>query len=200
MIKAVIFDLGDTVFVPDWTAMNQAMLNETGVSIILSPDIKEIYSNEVIVGRRSMKDIFGKIIETTGKIIDANFVVQKYAQNYNKYTKVNDKMILLIKSLKNKYKLYGLSNTNEIHGEVNKKRKLFSYFDKVFLSYELGMRKPSEELYFYVLKDINFSPNEVLFIDDKQENIDVAKKLGVNVIKYENYDKLASALANLGLY
>jgi putative hydrolase of the HAD superfamily len=199
MIKALLFDFGDTIFVPDWKSLNDSMLEETGISVILSPIIKDIYSKKVVIGKLSMKDIFKKIIDNSNLSVDVDFVVGRYYQNYMKYSILDKKMIDLIKKLKNKMKIYGLTNTNEIHSQANKDRKLFSYFDNVFLSHKIGMKKPDKKLYNYVLRKINLSPQEVLFIDDKIENIESAREMNIHAIKYENYEKLLVEIKKLDL-
>ena len=52
-------------------------------------------------------------------------------------------------------------------------------FDYVFLSFEIGLRKPDREIYEYVLKSIQTTPNNVLFIDDYINNIQGAKECGI---------------------
>src|ERR1035437_3835014 len=79
-----------------------------------------------------------------------------------------------LKTIKHKYRLYLLSNTNIIHLQAfNKIYKdeigegsLHDYFDKIYYSHEMGYRKPGNEAYEYVLKENNLSPSETLFIDD----------------------------------
>lgn len=53
-----------------------------------------------------------------------------------------------------------------------------SKFDFVWLSCDLGMMKPNEDIYKKVLKDSKFKPDDILFIDDKVENLRTAHSLG----------------------
>ena len=89
-------------------------------------------------------------------------------------------------SLKNKYRLFLLSNTNAIHINAirnqlgNKQWKSFcNLFDKMYLSHEIGVRKPNIEAFQFILKQQKLDPNEVLFIDDSHQHIESAKKLGI---------------------
>ena len=92
----------------------------------------------------------------------------------------------LLRSLNSNYKLFLLSNTNAIHinsisntlGE--KQWKSFcNLFDKMYLSHEIGVRKPNIEAFQFILKQQKLNPNEVLFIDDSPQHIEGAKKLGI---------------------
>ncbi|MEP6597774.1 MAG: HAD-IA family hydrolase, partial [Ginsengibacter sp.] len=95
-----------------------------------------------------------------------------------------------LKTIKYKYRLYLLSNTNIIHQQAfNKIYKedigegvLEDYFDKTYFSHEIGYRKPSREAYEYVLKENKLSPSETLFIDDSIQNIDGAKAVGLQTV------------------
>ena len=53
-------------------------------------------------------------------------------------------------------------------------------FDKIYLSFEIGFRKPAESAFKIILKENNLNPNEVLFIDDSPQHIETAERLGMN--------------------
>lgn len=87
-----------------------------------------------------------------------------------------------------KYRLFLLSNTDEIH--INKfehkvgitfAREFYQCFEKVYFSFEIGMRKPQPEVFNYIIKKHDLSMKRTLFIDDKKENTDIAQSLGMQV-------------------
>jgi putative hydrolase of the HAD superfamily len=90
--------------------------------------------------------------------------------------------------LSHKYRLFLLTNTDEIHiskFEHNVGVSFFSdfyqCFEKVYYSYEMGMRKPDSEIFNHILKKHDLSPKRTLFVDDKKENTDAASALGIQV-------------------
>jgi glucose-1-phosphatase len=93
---------------------------------------------------------------------------------------------VFLEKLSAKYKLYLLSNTNSIH--LKHFKKLFTqqtgkplldaYFIKAWYSNKIGLRKPNEDIFEFVLKEESLKAAETLFIDDTWMNIDAAKKLG----------------------
>ena len=92
----------------------------------------------------------------------------------------------LLLSLKRKYKLFLLSNTNTIHiTAISNKlgaaqwKGFCNLFDKMYLSHELGVRKPNIEAFQFILKQQQLNPNEVLFIDDSPQHTEGAKKIGI---------------------
>ena len=90
--------------------------------------------------------------------------------------------------LSQKYKLYLLSNTDSIHIErfqhragISFYRDFYQCFEKVYFSFELGMRKPDSAIFEFVIKEHNLLPKNTLFVDDNLENIETAKKLDLQV-------------------
>ena len=108
--------------------------------------------------------------------------------------------IHLILDLKARYKVYLLSNTNNIHIRASDKyfRQQFgidsvaSIFDRAFYSYEMGLWKPDEEIYREVLKETELEASDILFIDDNELNIRSAKGLGFQTIHLTPPDDIAN--------
>lgn len=98
--------------------------------------------------------------------------------------------INLLKELRKRYNIYLLSNTNEIH--YNAFTKAFKEefdnenFDELFIkayySHQLGLRKPSKEIFESVLKNEKLNAAETLFIDDSEANVEAAKSVGLQTI------------------
>nr|WP_315163198.1 HAD family phosphatase [uncultured Flavobacterium sp.] len=93
-----------------------------------------------------------------------------------------------LQMLSKKYRLFLLSNTDSIHIETFEQRTGASFysdfyqcFEKVYFSFEIGMRKPNPEIYNYVLNKHDLSAKRTLFIDDKKENTDAAQSIGIQV-------------------
>jgi HAD superfamily hydrolase (TIGR01509 family) len=60
-------------------------------------------------------------------------------------------------------------------------RDFYQCFEKIYFSYELGMRKPDVENFNYLIKKHDLSPKRTLFIDDSKENTDAAASVGLQV-------------------
>ena len=89
-------------------------------------------------------------------------------------------------SANGKYKLILLSNTNELHIEWVR-ANLASFdefracFDKFYLSYAIGRRKPDADIFQFVVNENGSKPEETLFIDDTMEHTLTAEKMGFNI-------------------
>jgi FMN phosphatase YigB (HAD superfamily) len=93
-----------------------------------------------------------------------------------------------LQMLSKKYRLFLLSNTDAIHIETFEQKNgatfysdFYNCFEKVYFSFEIGMRKPNSEIYNYVLNEHDLQAICTLFIDDKKENTDAARSLGLQV-------------------
>lgn len=80
-----------------------------------------------------------------------------------------------------------LSNINEIHIQFIKEQlgnsfynRFIRCFDKVYYTHEINLRKPDKEIYEYVFNDLGVEPSACFFVDDRADNIQTAKELGVN--------------------
>lgn len=87
-----------------------------------------------------------------------------------------------------KYRMFLLTNTDAIHiahfEEVVGSTfagDFYRCFEKVYYSYEMGMRKPDVEIFNYIIRKHDLSPKRTLFIDDKKENTDAARQAGLLV-------------------
>ena len=72
-------------------------------------------------------------------------------------------------------------------------------FDVLVWSYQLGMAKPDPAIYRHTLENLGTRPEETLFVDDKQVNIDAAKALGMVGIEFTTIEKLREDLLAAGL-
>jgi glucose-1-phosphatase len=98
------------------------------------------------------------------------------------------KRLEFLQKLSSKYRLFLLSNTDSIHIATFENENGASFysdfyqcFEKVYFSFEMGMRKPDTEIYNFVLAQHGLAAKNTLFIDDKKENTDSASSLGINV-------------------
>jgi HAD superfamily hydrolase (TIGR01509 family) len=102
--------------------------------------------------------------------------------------------------LKKKYALSLLSNTDPWHyQDCEQKIRVLQKFERIFLSYDLKMRKPDAEIFITVAEKLAASPGECLFIDDLEENIEAAKSLNFNTILFQNAEQLRIELSEKGI-
>ena len=93
-----------------------------------------------------------------------------------------------LQKLSKKYRLFLLSNTDSIHIDTFEQKNGVSFysdfyqcFEKVYFSFEFGLRKPNPETFNHLINNHELAPKRTLFVDDKKENTDAALALGFEV-------------------
>ena len=98
---------------------------------------------------------------------------------------------------------YFLATLNNESRELNRHRiekfGLKKYFTVFFSSCFLGLKKPDEEIYTKALEISQRPPEECVFIDDRALNLDAPRRLGMNVIQFQNAAQLERELRALGV-
>ena len=182
--NAIIFDLGGVLINLNFKATDEAF-EKLGMK-----DVQKFY-------RERKQDLFNKL--ETGEIPTSYFIeeVSKELQNgttAEEVTEAWNAMLLdvpigrpeILKSLRPKYKIFLLSNTNAIHVERVLENWLKGssispeeVFDKVYYSNEIGMRKPNACIFEHVISEHDLDIKKTLFIDDTLEHINAARELGI---------------------
>ncbi|MFO7842468.1 MAG: HAD family phosphatase [Bacteroidales bacterium] len=187
-IKNIIFDLGNVIINIDSNRAVNAMKEmgfdnfEESYTLLQQSDLFDYLEKGLITPEKFRTDLqvhFNRSVSPK-KIDNAwNSMLLDFPK----------KRIKLLQELKSKYRLFLLSNTNIIHYHKYNQDFIDQYgfglsnlFEKVYLSFDMGMRKPDLEVFKYVIKDSNLKPIETLFVDDSAENIDSANELGLKTL------------------
>jgi len=127
-----------------------------------------------------------------GKPVD----MARIDQVFVKYHRPQPAMLELAKELRTRgVKTAVLSNTQTSHARLMREMGVFSGFDPVLLSCEIGKRKPKREAFLEVLKRVRLSASSCAFVDDTEENVEAASCLGFHGILYSgNISALRAAL------
>jgi putative hydrolase of the HAD superfamily len=106
----------------------------------------------------------------------------------------------LLTAQRSRFRIGCLSNTNYIHMEkvMTADKELMLLFDDLFLSYEVGLMKPDQAVYEYVLQKIQVPPEQVAFFDDSRTNVEAAAALGMAAFLVESPAVIADILRDGG--
>lgn len=192
MIKAVFFDMGGVAVNMVVPAINKKVKD---IFRIREFDIlsKNTHIGELLhlleinaIGEKELWTRFAKNInqplpETWPSIIG-------YALKHSRF---RPKIKQLIFDLKNKgITVAALSNVSEPFAKHHYKFGHYKNFDYLFLSHEIGSRKPEKQIYLHALKTVGVKPEESIFIDDNIICIEGAKKIGMHTIHFRNTTQL----------
>ena len=185
-IKNIIFDLGGVILNIDYNRTVKAF-KEIGLD-----DFDKFFSqynlNDFFMklekGQRTEEDFLKEMRRNISHKISNEAIIDAWNAILLDFpvSRIN-----LLRNLSKNYRLFLLSNTNKIHLDAFNKilftnhneKSLDAFFEKAYYSHEIGMRKPDEEIFRYVLEQSCLTPHETLFFDDTSINIDAAEKVGI---------------------
>lgn len=96
----------------------------------------------------------------------------------------------IIKQLKNDSRVVCGTNTIDSHYCYLLNQGSYDIFDEVYASNLMGISKPDPDFYRYILKKEGIEPENIIFVDDTEENIISAQKIGINSILFTDSDSL----------
>ena len=83
------------------------------------------------------------------------------------------------------YRVIVLSNMSKEYIDFLRKKPVYRHFDEEIISCEVGLVKPEREIYELLLTRYGLRPDETIFIDDRQENVDAAAELGITPFLFD---------------
>lgn len=195
MIKTLIFDFGDVFINLDKSGAMQNALDLFQMEVFEEDMLQTNIKYEV--GQLTTAEFISFYKKKFPRVSREQII---YAWNYiiKDFPEYRLDFIKQLSNNKN-YKLILLSNTNEIHIDFIKENISFyeefkTCFDAFYLSHEINLRKPDDNIYQFVLNTNSLKPDECLFIDDTKENTDSAKKIGIHTW---NIDETKEDVVNL---
>lgn len=106
----------------------------------------------------------------------------------------------IARALKSSYKVFLLSNVNRLHFEfILKKFGVMKIFDEVVASFAVGAMKPEKKIYDHVVRKARCDRSKILYIDDREDLIKAATRMGIDSIRFESAEKLRDTMRKLGV-
>ncbi len=185
VVKNIILDLGGVLLNLDYDLMAKN-LADLGILDVFSKQKQTGFMDDWEEGKFD-KNHFLSELKKLGNLTESN-AEQKINDAWNSILLDFPKERLeLLQILQSKYRLFLYSNTNEIHIESfesslqtdHQVDGLHSFFEKVYYSNVLGIRKPKTEGFLQILNENNLLAEETIFIDDSPQHIVGAKNAGI---------------------
>jgi epoxide hydrolase-like predicted phosphatase len=109
--------------------------------------------------------------------------------------RLDSELVDIIRRLRGRYRTALLSNAWEnLRSLMTNDWHISDAFDTIVISAEVGLMKPDPQVFHLVLEKVGVTPQETAFIDDFGENIEAARRQGLNVIHFNNRTQALSEL------
>jgi 2-haloacid dehalogenase len=197
--QVVVFDLGKVLVDFDYGIVARKIaargdLNAAGVQKFIDHS-PLLFRYET--GLMTKEQFFFEVCSATGFRGD----IREFAQIFGDIFEPITPMVEIHSTLRKKgIPTYIFSNTNELAvGHIRRSYPFFSHFDGYIFSYEHGAMKPQVKLYEVVERETRRKRDEILYLDDRAENIAEGAARGWRVILQETPAKTHSALRAIGL-
>lgn len=198
-IKNIIFDLGGVIINLSVDATVKRFSKLTGLreDVLHQKLLKSELFKEHETGRVSDADFRNQVRTVLGIICTDTEIDESWNAML---LDIPVERIELLKFLKKRYRLFLLSNTNEIHLlrftktllELQGNPTFDSLFEKVYYSHRMSMRKPDKEIFEFVLNENNLVAEQTLFLDDNADNLDGAGSVGIQTFRVQHPESLFS--------
>jgi len=187
-MKNVIFDIGGVI-----TKFSDLIL----VDYLNMPieEVKQftkiVYSSyewrECLKGRLSHQEVINSLSNKIPRELLNKFILK---ENLKYVLPIRNGILEEISKIKNKYKIYILSNLTKDTYEYLDELKMFDIFDGTVFSYECGITKPDHNIYELLIEKYNLNKEECILFDDANRNIAAGNNLGIKSVLYKDIEDL----------
>jgi len=200
-LRAVVFDYGMVLTGPPEPKAYSELMRITGLT---SERLDHFYwadRHAFDEGKLNGLGFWRKVTDDAGLALDKETIEELSQWDARMWTTQNDAMLAWQQMLKQRGILTAiLSNIGDtVLANMQRELTWLNKFDVHIWSYQLRMAKPDEAIYRYTLKQLGTRPEDTLFIDDKQVNIDAAKAVGMKGMLFTDVDRLRADLIAQGL-
>ncbi|KAI0358516.1 phosphatase yihX [Trametes cingulata] len=191
--RTLILDLGDVLFT--WSAETRTSISPRLLKDIMNGPTWHDYER----GRLSQSEAFERLgheFSVEPAVIDEAF------KQARESLRPNEELLALVRELKaqfhGKLQVFALSNISLPDYEyVIELPTDWSIFDRVFASALLGERKPDRAAYEKVIRETGIDPATTVFVDDRIENVQAARELGIHGIVFDKQEGVFEALRRI---
>lgn len=194
--KVFAFDLGGVLFSDGTKQFIEYLQNQYGVSSEQASELlNSNLGSQYREGKISREQFWNAFKQELSLTVPTDVLEKKWIDGYV----IDEKVREIIIELSSKHKVYYLSdNVKERVDVIDAKYHFLGLFEGGVLSYKVGVRKPSPEIYQHLLKETGADPKTIVFIDDKDTSLVPARELGMECILFTNAETLKTDLIKKG--
>lgn len=199
MIRALLFDLGNVLVGFDFARGYRAI---EGITARPPEEIQRLINRSGLVvpyerGEISSEDFVAQLSDALGLRLSYREFCDLWSTIF-----LPDPLLpeALLASLRRRYRMVLISNTNHIHYQTIKNAyPVVRHFDARVLSFRVGAAKPSQIMYEEAVRQAGCRPEECFFTDDMPEFVEAARACGIDAVQFQGREQLEQDLRKRGI-
>jgi putative hydrolase of the HAD superfamily len=195
------FDIGNVLlwFDPERLARQVGQVAGISAERVWDAVYETDLSQQLECGKISSRELFAAFCRQTGTQPDFAAFLRAAASIFE----LNVPLVPIVAHLRAAgHRLGLLSNTNEVHWNYMNDGR-YTIFRRCFechvLSFQIGAMKPDAEIFQAAIRMAGVPPSEIFFVDDRQENVEGARQVGIDAVRFLNATHLAHELRRRGV-
>lgn len=195
----VVFDLGGVVFRWQPDAIIRHVFHDTGTQELVKAEI--VGHSDWIELDRGTLEPDRAIVQGAARTGLSHASIQRLYEAVPRFLEPIQGTIDLIRSIKDsRNRLFVLSNMHRASiAYLEQKHKIWDLFDGIVISSRIRMVKPEIEIYRYLLAEFGLEADHTVFIDDTNENLEAASRLGIRAIRFTDPQQCRRELKDLNI-
>jgi len=193
--ELILCDLGGVLYTLDYErtwSLFQRCSNKT------YDEIRDILYDDAFIALEKGKISPMQYYREVSRRLGCEMSFEEFKETFNAFLLNRQEMFALFSRLMSSVPVHFLSNTNAINAEVLKE-DLSGIRAATTFSFETGFRKPEPEIYGIALKRSGKTAEDTVFIDDSEENVRAAEKVGIRPHLFNGENGLIRFLENEGV-
>ncbi|OGN12511.1 MAG: hypothetical protein A3C71_01940 [Candidatus Yanofskybacteria bacterium RIFCSPHIGHO2_02_FULL_43_15c] len=196
--KAIGFDYGGVIAGIPGPEFEKMVISLLGVELRTFQDVyfefNHLMNNNVL----SPEDFWKKVTEELG-VSDKHGDLMKFIKELPHH-EINEQVLDLVDKLRaSGYKTGLLSNNTMVAANRFREAGLVNHFDTVVVSAEIGYSKPHPKAFEIFIERLGVMAVELIFIDDTEKSLTVAKEIGFHPVLFTSYGSLLHTLESIGI-
>jgi putative hydrolase of the HAD superfamily len=194
-VDALLFDLGGVVVAIDWDRAFSRWAADSGQSV---DTVRARYRFDTPYERHERGEIGAReYFAALRGSLGMDLTDEQFAAGWNAiFAGEITETLSLLRSIRGRLPIYAFSNTNVAHHRFWSKRfePALEVFDKVFVSCEMGARKPERAAFEMISRAVSVPLERILFFDDTRANVEGARAAGLQAIHVQTPQDVEDAL------
>lgn len=196
-IRAVFWDIGGVLLTNGWDREQRAdVLSRFGLDLTEFTERHKLAAPELELGRMTLDEYLSQTVFHAPR----DFTREAFRAAMEAESRPHDDALALARDLSGRYRMYALNNEGHDLNECRIRNfGLHEFLLAFFSSCYLGVMKPNPAIYRLGLNLASLRPEETVMIDDRAQNAEAARSVGMHAVRYENAAQLREELAALGV-